>query len=188
MTRAEDILGQGSGNPNMDEPVTTPADLPAVGPKAGWRTSEGQLTFVFMAVAMIFSWFKVDVNQGQIQTGYEMIMQVIESIGPIVAAATALWAYIVSRGKQKSNAINATAAMAVSRQGDTARMGMVGLKGPWSQILNIGKAIAPALPGPVGSIAGEILGDQTDAGVHQYNELITVAKNHEGRIKALEAK
>lgn len=184
MQNADDILGgpsvesQGPQNTGQSDPQTNPTNLPSVGTTPGYKTSEGQLTIVFVALAFVFSYFGWNVSQDQIHTGYDMIISLVEKMGPIVSAGLVLWNYITSRGKMKSNAINATAAMAV------------GLKSgggfPWGTLLNIGKAVAPALPGTAGRVAGSILGD--DVTNSQVGELVSVARNHEGRIKTLEGK
>jgi hypothetical protein len=178
MQRADDILAGDSENDNMEDPQTQPTTMPSVGPKPGWQTSEGQMTGIFVVVSFLFSYFGHTVTTDQLQNGYSMILDAIQHIGPILAAAGVLWNYITSRGKMKSNAINSTASMAV---GFASPIG-----GKWGKILDIGKAIAPALPGPAGAIAGSILGD--DVSNDQVTELVTVAKNHEGRIRTLEKK
>jgi len=178
MQRAEDIVGDSDDYNNDQDPQTNPATLPSVGPKPGWQTSEGQMTFIFVIVSFLFSYFGHNVTTDQLQTGYGVIMDAVQHIGPILAAGGVVWNYITSRGKMKSNAINATAGMA------TGLMGPIG--GKWGKVLEIGKAIAPALPGGAGVIAGSILGD--DVSQDQVSELVTVAKNHEGRIRKLEGK
>jgi hypothetical protein len=164
-------------NPNLTDPETQPSNLPSVGTSPGWKSSEGQMTFLFVAISMVLTWLGRPMTTDQIQNGYEMIMGIIQQIGPLIAAGGVLWNYITSRGKAKSNAINATAAMSIG--GDA-----VGLSGKWGKVLDIGKAVAGSgiIPGTAGTIAQSILG------TNDNEEVVTVLKDHERRIRGLESR
>jgi hypothetical protein len=189
MTPEQDILGQEVQGSDIDpidiqevqgqtEMTVNPPDAPSVGPKSGWKTSEGQMTFLFTIAALVLSYFKINMSSDQIHNGYDLVMSVIGQLGPMFAAGMALWQYIKSRGKLKSNSVNATAALMGAH-------GMVG--GPWGSLIKVGKVIGSSgiIPGPAGKIASDILGDDMDT---NYQGLYSVVKNHEGRIRTLESK
>lgn len=93
-----------------DDPPTKPENLPSIGVKTGYKTSQGQITYVIGAVCVILSLmgvFKYD--QAKVDTYVGMANNLLETLGPILAFVPIIISYINSRGKVQSNAINATA-------------------------------------------------------------------------------
>lgn len=190
MQRENDIFGSNEGT-TLEEPMTNPTDMPSIGVAPGYKTSEGQLTFVFVAAAFVMSWvFKREVNPDQVQGFYGAAMAIIEQIGPIVAAGGVLWNYITSRGKTKSNAIHATAAVALKGDFLGSLLGGKGWKDP-ERYIGIGKIAAEAgiIPGPAGKIVGKVLGgDEGSESGFTVDDCVEGIQRLDTRVKKLEAK
>lgn len=188
MREERDIFG--TGETTLEELNVQPEGMPAIEPKSGWKTSEGQMTFLFVVAAMVFAWFKVPVSAEQLQTGYGMVVGLIEQIGPIAAAAIALWNYITSRGKTKSNAIHATAAVALKGDIFGSLLGGKSWKDP-DRYIGMGRIAAESgiIPGPAGKIAGKILGgdDESESG-YSVDDCVSAIQTLDGRVKKLEGK
>ena len=173
----------------LEEPITRPSDLPAIGVQPGWKTSEGQLTFLFVIGAFVLTRvFKREVTADQVQGIYGTIVTLIEQIGPIIAAAGVLWNYITSRGKTKSNAINATAAVALKGDLLGKMLGGSSWKDP-DRYIGLGKIAGGLLPGPAGKIADKILGgDEGSESGFTVDDCVDGIKRLDVRVKKLEAR
>lgn len=141
--------------------------------KPGWQTSEGQLTALFAIVAMVLAaiGFK-SATPDKIQNVYELAMQSLSTLGPIVAAGGVLWNYITSRGKTKSNSIWATAAIqnpmvensGLAQNGLAMGLGNFGglLSGKnWKdpdRYIGLAKIVGGIAGGRTGSIIGSVTG------------------------------
>jgi hypothetical protein len=108
------------------EPMARSGGAPtsSVGLRPGWKTSEAHLTLLFTVACFALSYFGIKVTPGQLMTNFDTIMGVVSHIGPMIAGATVLFNYITSRGKAKSNAMNANAAIAMANT--SMGMGLLG--------------------------------------------------------------
>lgn len=141
------------------EPPTNPANLPSIGTKPGWTTSQGQLSAVFVVVSMIFAAFGYkNLSPDKIENVYELLAAFAPIIIPLLGSIPVINNYIVSRGKEKSNAIWATAAV------NTANAG--GNTGP-----NIAATLVGGKLGTLGKIAGGLLGGRDWKDPERYLEI-----------------
>jgi hypothetical protein len=175
------------------------SNLPNVTPKPGWQTSEGQITaivsFIFTALAVVGYHFSPDTTNNV----YDLIHQIFVILVPVMGVVLPLIAYIRSRGIQKSNAINATAAMVMSPSefptpvplagGLGSLLGGKSWKDP-SRYINIVKDIASTglIPGPAGSVLGKIGGAVSGSEDEFHQEVVNALQALDARLKALEAK
>ena len=91
-------------------PETSPNDLPKIGVKNGWATSQGQLTALFVVANMAFSYFGYNkITPDKMQTWYDAIGPLLSTVVPLLANIPVLIHYIISRGKLYSNSMKATA-------------------------------------------------------------------------------
>jgi hypothetical protein len=144
--------------------VTNP---PAISPKPGWQTSEGQITALVTAVLTILTGLGVfHITQDQATSVIQLIHDLFAVLVPIAGVVTLLWSYIGSRGRQKSNAINATAAVQVASLGSFSGAtlggfhvgGLLGGKN-WKdpkRYLDIAHIAGEFLPGPVGKVVDTV--------------------------------
>jgi hypothetical protein len=91
-----------------------PQSLPTLSPKSGYKTSQGQLTVLFMVASMVLGYFGWNKSAQDIQNGYDLVVHLVETVGPLLSAALVLWNYINSRGKIQSNSLWASAAISVA--------------------------------------------------------------------------
>lgn len=136
--------------------------LPSLPAKPGWSTMEAHLGLLFTVAAFIaaMAGFK-SITPERIQGGYETILALGTTLGPMVAAAGVLHRLITSRGKFESNKVNATAQI-VQAQAQNVPMsvqGLGGFKNP-STWIDLGRAIGGSgvIPGKGGDIVSQILG------------------------------
>lgn len=190
-------------NPDTLEPVenptsveTKPPDLPAVSDKPGYKTSSGQLTFLFTLAALVLSWFKIDTTPEQIGNIYEMIMAIVDGIGPILALVPVLMTYINSRGKIASNSITSTASIAQAAQlgGLGSLLGGKNWKDP-DRYKTIAEIIAKTgiVPGPAGKVLDAVTNNDDDdqklwAGTieEQLSQILLALKSMDERVSKLE--
>lgn len=89
----------------------TLTQIPADNVKPGWMTSEGQLTGIFVLAGIALSAVGLHYTPDQIHGYFDAIMGFVKIVGPLAAVIPVAWNYITSRGKTKSNAINAAASV-----------------------------------------------------------------------------
>ena len=173
---------------NVTEIQGQPDTLPIIAPKPGWTTSQGQMTAIFAVVSMILAYFGFSYSPEQIGNVYELIMQIVTVVVPLVTGAATIINYTNSRGKTCSNAINSSAAISTAANlgGLGSLLGGKNWKDParYKSILDIvGKT--GIVPGPAGKVIDVI----TDDGDEQFEaEVSSVLGNHEARLRALENK
>lgn len=114
-----DNLLKQSAEPAMNgEIITRPENLPAIAAKPGWKTSQGQMTAVFIVASMVLSYFGYQhFTPERIETIYGLIVVALVVLGPLLPASWNLTNYINSRGKIQSNTIWATADVIKSATG-----------------------------------------------------------------------
>lgn len=136
------------GKEGQSEMNVVPKDAPSVGPKPGYKTTSGQLTIFIGLLAALLSVSGIwkGATPEKVENIYQVINNLIEAIGPLLAFVPVLITYINSRGKIQSNAMMATTALNTD-----ARM-IGGFGGKLGQILSgvttgikIGKAVG--IPG-----------------------------------------
>lgn len=176
-----------------------PPDLSIISPKAGWQTSEGQIVAFLSAALAVLAFLGFHFSPEQVQSWMDLLHQVFVIIGPIAGIIGLVWPYIISRGKTKSNAINASAlinaATAVQGPpiGQIATLGGIGslLGGKnWKdpqRYLNIVKDINATGLLPGSPIIGEVL-KTTEGNSDEFESEVTQAlQQFDQRIKKLEA-
>lgn len=170
-----------------------PVDLPKLLPKAGYKTSQGQLTVVFALVSFILSALGFKYSSDDVNNLYVMIQNIVTVVGPLLALIPVLITYINSRGKIQSNqlwasaslsnggvtssgplpTIRSTTAELIEGQPAMARgiggfgsiLGGRNWKDP-KRYLNIAKIGGSLVPG-VGSVVGAIEGDSDQDEINQ---------------------
>jgi hypothetical protein len=169
-------------------------DPPVITPKNGWLTSEGQITAAVTLVLSILSGIGV-IHMTDTQTNDIMsfIHNAFTVIVPIAGVVTLLWSYINSRGKLKSNAVNATAAVqlaSTSAPMALAALPKINFKDP-STYLDIAKIAAGTglIPGPAGKILDSVVGQTDNSDLKDFEGQVADAfKAVDSRLKALESK
>lgn len=157
-------------NPDVSDPQVNPPDsIPTIGVKPGWQTSEAHIVAALGLIATALSGFGFHVLPEHLTNTADALGHLFAVIGPFTAFIPLAWHYVTSRGKLKSNAVNATA---LASLGDTAfaQQGLLGSnsvvnsifggqnwKDP-SRYVNIAKTVGGVAGGPVGGIIGQILG------------------------------
>jgi hypothetical protein len=87
-------------------------EVPKVGVKPGWKTSQGQLTGAFFVVGMaIAAALGLKVTVGDVRGYAETAAYLVGLVGTLLAVWRQLQAYTNSRGKIQSNAIWANASL-----------------------------------------------------------------------------
>lgn len=152
---------------NTESLSTQPPNLPAISPKAGWKTSQGQMTGVFVLVCMVLAYFGIDKKPEDLENIYEMALQAVAVLGPLIAALWQLLGYTNSRGKIQSNAINATA---VLNSGSVAGIGSILGGSKWKAL------------GTAATAVGGLLAKPDDTA-----EIVKVLDDHESRLRKLGA-
>lgn len=146
-----------------NDPAVKP-DTPSVTPKAGWSTSQGQLTAVFTIVCLVLGALGFHYTPEQFNDWADRINSIAVTIGPIIAAALTLWSYINSRGKIASNALNANAAIKIAALAPPAIQGVAGT------------LMEPAnFAGGLGDMFGGLIGGKDWKDPERYGNLIHVA-------------
>jgi hypothetical protein len=88
-----------------------PGPPPQVSVKPGWQTSQGQMTGLFTVAALLLSALGFHYSAAQISGGYDALLHLGQTLGPILALIPVLTNYINSRGKITSNTAWANAAI-----------------------------------------------------------------------------
>ena len=84
-------------------------------PKAGWTTSQGQLTAIFTLVCLILGFFGIQKTPAQLDSWVTLANSLVETALPLITALVSLIYYIISRGKIQSNTINANAQVKIAQ-------------------------------------------------------------------------
>jgi hypothetical protein len=157
--------------PPYDEGNTSDVSLELV--KPGYKTSEGQFTLLFVVLAGIMALFGYKTTPDHLQSAFDSAVAIAKTLGPLVAVAPVLFNFITSRGKLKSNAINASAAVGLARNNVSA-VGLLGgaFKKPGTYI-DLAKVIAGSgvIPGKAGGVIGQVLGGTPANEVTQQRSL-----------------
>lgn len=114
---------------NNEKPLIVPSDLSEVEyighevvPKDGWKTSQGQLTALFVVASLILSLFGITKTPEEISGYVELANTLVTTALPIITAAISLIYYIISRGKIQSNSLWANAQIQVSQNQNPPQM------------------------------------------------------------------
>ena len=137
-----------SGQTKSETEPTTTGGLATIGVKPGWQTSQGQLTAVFVVGAMILAFFGVRTTPDKLQNWYDVGVFLLPYVLPLLGSIPLLNKYIESRGKEKSNAIWATATVNAAKE--------AGIDGPILGASLLGLSGKPSLK-DFGSIAGAVI-------------------------------
>jgi hypothetical protein len=178
------ILGQDETEAldnDMADPQTSPSDLPSVGMKPGYKTSEGQLAGLVSIALSVFTFFHW-VSPSQADNVQSLIAVLINNIGPLVPVLGIVMAYIKSRGMMKSNSIWATASMnnplvqnknLVGGSGLNSILGGIfgggGIKDP-ETIAGITRTTGTIVGGKAGKTIDKILGPGSGGAKSQYDD------------------
>lgn len=151
----------------LDElPQTEPADLPKIGVTPGWKTSQGQLTALFVAVAAILSLLGWHYTPEQLQSWWDAGAAILKTIGPLLTAVPILINYINSRGKIASNQVWATATMnnpLISNK-NIDMQGLAAAGFDIGGIADIVRGVGQVAGGKTGKTIGSILGSGGSGG------------------------
>lgn len=140
--------------------------IPSLPAKPGWKTVEAHMALLFTVVAAMAALLGYrNVTPERLQNSYELIMGLVTTFGPLLAAGGVVWNLITSRGKFESNKVNATAAIVQAQNQSFPQrvqegiQGLGGFKDP-STWINLGRTIGTsgAIPGKAGDVIGSILG------------------------------
>lgn len=83
----------------------------------GYKTSSGQLTFVFTLIALLLSYLGYNkISAGQIDTIYQAITNLIEAIGPIIVAVPVLINYVTNRHNLATEVVKQTGQAQIAAQ------------------------------------------------------------------------
>jgi hypothetical protein len=108
-----------SNNMSLNDPIQS--DTPQFPPSAtpvpitpGWKTTEGIVVMVIGFVISAFTILHLSGPAQSAQNASDAVVKIFESVGPMIGFLTVLWNYITSRGKLKSNAVNAATRVAAA--------------------------------------------------------------------------
>jgi hypothetical protein len=162
----------------------TATDPPVISPKPGWETSEGQITAVVSAVLTVLTGLGIfHITQDQANSVLQLIHDLFAVIVPVAGVVLILWNYITSRGKTKSNAINATAAVQVASLTGNNAQSLLGQPAQFASLggfhtsdilggknwkdpkryLDIAKIAGEFLPAPVSKTIDAVAGESGDS-------------------------
>lgn len=175
---------------NENELIVGELVTPSTEPKAGWATSQGQLTAIFTVVSMLLAFLGWKFSPEQVDNIYQLILTLLTVVGPLLVNVPILKDYINSRGKIQSNAIWADASVKTGGSTGNPPVPLAGLnmgkifKDPktYGKILDIVNDTG-IVPGPAGKILDSIVGDKT---ADEVAEIVQVLQNHEARLRTLE--
>lgn len=103
-------------NENEPNELTVTPESPSIVPKAGWTTSQGQMTAIFILVCLILSYFGIQKTPEQLGSYLDVVNNLIETVMPIILGLVGLVKYTTSRGKIQSNAIMANAQVMAAKE------------------------------------------------------------------------
>ena len=92
-------------SPETEGPINVSPQNPSITPKAGWTTSQGQMTAIFTLVCLVLGYFGISKTPDQLESYVTLVDKLVGTALPIITGAVTLIYYIISRGKIQSNAI-----------------------------------------------------------------------------------
>lgn len=157
---------ESTGPPKMETSITP-----------GYKTSSGQLTYIFTIVCALLAMFGyTKITTDNLNNVYTAVMTLITFAGPLIAGAWNLMNYTNSRGKIQSNAIWATSSVtqAHTLAGSGFSGGVLGkIVSGIKTGLDITKIVAPALPIPGGISKGIQIGGSIMDGITSHERQLT---------------
>lgn len=171
MQNEDEIKGQVGEMAFADEDV--PPSNPVIIPKAGWATSQGQMTAIVQIFCMVMLWFGYNIEPSQVDSVIANADRWAAMILPFLTMIGTLVPYINSRGKIQSNAINANSAIQVANLAGLGGVGAVLGGKNWKDPARYGKIaeIAGAfIPGVGGAISRGAAGTLTEVSAMQVSQ------------------
>ena len=148
--------------------LEVPPSNPVITPKAGWMTSQGQMTAIILVFCMVMSWFGFNIEPGQVDSYIATAEKWAAMLIPFLTMVATLVPYINSRGKVQSNTIMANSAIQVANlagiPGVGAVLGGKNWKDParYGKIAEIAGGFVPDIGGVISKAGAGVAGSQSE--------------------------